>query len=318
MKSSSLLFFAIILTAVIANTAQTSSPSKLDEILATAETRSREYVETFRDLLATETKTFTTYKKNGEEKNTRSVNSLFVVMPLTKEPDRVIEFRNVTAVDGKTVSDGDKRAGELFAKLSNADTAQNEIKRLDNEALRYDGDIQISGLTLFQSIVLRPSLRSAFSFTISGSELINGQPVIVVDYLQLVETPMLTTVVSGSEAPSGTEAEFEIAADKNVTLNGRLSGRLYLDEGTFRLRKEIRRLTIQPEGFSERGLALEEIFSYQDSSFGILTPRSIIHTQYRVKLKYRKLLKDVLVRFEYSQFSKPDVEVKADEVKPKS
>ena len=40
--------------------------------------------------------------------------------------------------------------------------------------------------------------------------------------------------------------------------------------------------------------------------------------QYRVKLKDRKLLKDVLVRFEYSQFSKPDVEVKADEVKPKS
>ncbi|MBK9768094.1 MAG: hypothetical protein IPP63_14305 [Chloracidobacterium sp.] len=68
MKSSSLLFFAIILTAVIANTAQTSSPSKLDEILATAETRSREYVETFRDLLATETKTFTTYKRTVKKR----------------------------------------------------------------------------------------------------------------------------------------------------------------------------------------------------------------------------------------------------------
>ncbi len=307
-----------ILAAVVGVRAQSDKFRPPDELLAAAEARSREYVEKFRDLLATEARTFVKYKKSGEQKVSRTVKSLFLVTPLTKDPERVIEFRNVTAVDGKPVEDGDKRAGELFSKLANAETSEKEIKRLQDEALRYDDDVLISGLTLFQSVALRASVRPAFTFTVRGKEMIGSTPVIVVEYSQQTATPLITTVVSGSNGQSGKDAAFEIDADKDIPLNGRLTGKLYLDEATLRLRKEIRTLNVQPDRFPAPVTVIEEVFEYQDSSFGILTPRHITHTQYRLKVKERRLVKDVTVEFEYSDFSRPDVEVKADDVKPKS
>ncbi len=317
MRISRITVLLAILTAVVGVRAQSGKLLPIDELLTSAEARSREYVEKFRDLLATETRTFVKYKKSGEQKSSRTVKSLFVVMPLTKDPERVIEFRNVTAVDGKPVDDGDKRAGELFSKLANAESSEREIKRLEDEALRYDDDVLISGLTLFQSIALRASVRPAFTFALRGKEMIGSTPVIVIEYSQQTATPLITAVVSGSNGQSGKDAAFEIDADKDVPLNGRLTGKLYLDEATLRLRKEIRTLNVQPDGSPAPVAVIEEVFDYQDSGFGILTPRQITHTQYRLKVKERRLIKDVSVAFEYSDFSKPDVEVKADDVKPK-
>src|SRR5688572_22732384 len=125
-----------IMSAAIAYSQATPAPA-LTEILDKAAAQSRVYTETFKNLGADETKTFVIYKKGGEEKKRKTIVSNFLVLPLTKEPDRIVEFRNVISVDGKAVQDGDKRAQSLFEKVSSSETSDNEIKKLANESLRY-------------------------------------------------------------------------------------------------------------------------------------------------------------------------------------
>jgi len=60
----------------------------------------------------------------------------------------------------------------------------------------------------------------------------------------------------------------------------------------------------------------EDLLEYTDSAFGILTPQTLSHLQYRVRLKDRVVTKDTHIAFEYGKFTQPNVEVKG-EVKDK-
>jgi hypothetical protein len=61
----------------------------------------------------------------------------------------------------------------------------------------------------------------------------------------------------------------------------------------------------------------EDELEYTDSAFGILTPQTLTHVQYRVRLKDGVASKDTKILFEYGKFTQPDVEVKG-EVKDKN
>ena len=293
-----------------------AEPLSLDTILDNTGERSREYVETFKNLSAEETKTFVIYKKNGDESKRKTIKSLILVVPLSKDPGRVVEFRNVISVDGRPVKNGDKRAGELFEKLSNSETTDDEIKRLANESSRFDEQIYISGMTLFRSPALDQSLRPFFRFELDPASPTDVLGRYVVRYEQVREAPGISINGSGSKAVSNAVYSYDIEVDKDVELNARLSGTLVIDAQTFRLWAETRRVTIQPQGFSSPSVVIEDRFEFQDSPFGINTPKAIIHSQYKAKIKDRKIIKEAEISFVYGSFTKADVEVKSGEVKP--
>ncbi|MGH9821056.1 MAG: hypothetical protein ACRD43_12895, partial [Pyrinomonadaceae bacterium] len=188
------------------------------------------------------------------------------------------------------------------------------IEQLSKESSRYDGDLVISGMTLFQSPVLSTNLRPFFEFKLKGTAMIDGAQVYEVTYQQTRETPLIT-VNTKNDLPRDQGFDYEVDSDAGKNLNGRVRGTLWIDAETFQIRREHRELTVQPEGASSPMPAIVNDFDFQPSDFGILTPKKITHNQSRVRSKGEQPIKQIGVTMEYSNFSKPDVEVKSSEVK---
>jgi len=280
-----------------------------DDLVSKAAVRSQVYLETFKNLLSQETKSFEIYDKKGEVKKQRKIESTFLVYQLTKGDGQVAEFRNVVAVDGKKLGNTDERAKDFFEKVVSSESSQKELDRIRDESSRFDEDFAINGLTLFQAIALNHDLRPSFTFTVKGTETITGIKTIVIAFEQTGSNRSIT--VNGTGANN---YDIEIAGEKSE-LNPRIRGKLWLDEETLNIRREVRERTIQPVGWVRSVVVAEDIFEYGDSDFGILTPMKITHIQYVVKLKDRAVRKDTKVEFIYGKFTKPDVEVKSSEVK---
>ena len=291
----------------------TVSPTPtLPEILDKADGQTRIYLETFKNLLSEETKTFEIYDKRGEVKKRRSVVSTFIVYPLSKDENQITEFRSVISVDGKALEKTDQRAQEFFEQIVKVESSKKELERLQKESSRYDQDIYISGLTLFQSIALSRDLRSLFEFNIESTEQIDGSEVFLVAYRQTKQSPYIT-INSEAERDGGKLTQnFDVEIDKKVDLNERMRGKLWIDADTFQIRREQREMTIQPEGFTSPLIVVEDNFEFQNSDFGILTPKKVTHLQNRVKIKDKTAIKEIKVVFDYEKFTKPDVEVQGE------
>ena len=290
---------------------QTAVPD-INLILGNADKQTQVYVETFKNLLAEETKTFDIYDKKGDVKKHKVIVSNFIVYPLGKDSARVAEYRNVISTDGKPQSGTDKRAEDFFSKIVNAASSQKELDAIEAESLRYDEQIWISGLTLFQSFVLRSDFRPYFHFKFEGVKPTPDGNVYTISYRQIKPHPAIT-VNAGKDAANSQNYDVEI--DSSTEMNARVNGTLTIDAETFALVGERRERTIRPAGLDQPIIVAVDTFSYRRSDFGIFTPAEITHLQYRVKLKDRQAIKDISVTFAYSKFSKPDVEVKSGEVK---
>lgn len=310
-------FHAITLTTILLFAAVAASAQRpsADDIVNRASQQVSTYIDTFRNLLSQENKTFEIYGKNGDVKKRRMVISTFIVYPLTNDQNRIAEFRNVTEVDGKKLNDSDTRAQDFFKKVIASGSSQKELERLEKESSRYDEDVAISGMTLFQSPVLAPEMRPYFQFRLDGDEPVGGAGCYVISYAQIKHSP--DVLVNSNEGDNGkTYRQFyDVDVDSNGDLYPRIDGKLWIDAATYQIRREIRRLTLQPEGSSSPITAVTDEFEYQPSQFGILTPKLIRHTQYAVKTKSESSQKQVVVSMEYGNFTKPDVEVKSAEVK---
>jgi hypothetical protein len=309
----SFLILLLILTASSVGEAQLVEEVTPQEMIDRARARTNVYLETFKNLLSEEKKTFEIYEKSGKIKKRKTVDSTFLVYQLTKEQGRVAEFRNVTAVDGKKVPNVDDRAKDFFEKVVAADNSQKEYERIRDESSRFDEDFAINGLTLFQAIALSDELRGRFRFTMAGRESIGGKTVYVVLFEQIRADPAITV-----NSPSATNNyDIEIEGPTNVELDARIRGKLWIDADTFNVRRELRERTIQPVGLAQPVVVAEDELEYTDSAFGILTPQTLTHVQYRVRLKDGVASKDTKIVFEYGKFTQPDVEVKG-EVKDKN
>ena len=309
----SFLILLLILTASSVSEAQLVEEVTPQEMIDRARARTNVYLETFKNLLSEEKKTFEIYEKSGKIKKRKTVDSTFLVYQLTKEQGRVAEFRNVTAVDGKKVPNVDNRAKDFFEKVVAADNSQKEYERIRDESSRFDEDFAINGLTLFQAIALSDELRGRFRFTMAGRESIGGKTVYVVLFEQIRADPAITV-----NSPSATNNyDIEIEGPTNVELDARIRGKLWIDADTFNVRRELRERTIQPVGLAQPVVVAEDELEYTDSAFGILTPQTLTHVQYRVRLKDGVASKDTKILFEYGKFTQPDVEVKG-EVKDKN
>jgi hypothetical protein len=310
-------FHAITLTTILlfAAAVATAQRPSAEDIVSRASQQVSTYIDTFRNLLSEENKTFEIYGKSGDVKKRRTVISTFIVYPLTSDQNRIAEFRNVTEVDGKKLNDSDTRAQDFFKKIVASGSSQKELERLEKESSRYDEDVAISGMTLFQSPVLAPEMRPSFQFRLDGNEQVGGVDCYVISYTQTKPNP--DVLVNSNKGDNGSTYRqfYDVDVDSNGDLNPRIDGKLWIDAATFQIRREIRRLTLQPAGSSSPIIAVTDEFEYQPSQFGILTPKLIRHTQYAVKTRSASSQKQVVVSMEYGNFTKPDVEVKSAEVK---
>src|SRR5688572_2175059 len=151
------------------------TPVRVETILAEAEKQTVRYKENFSNLLAEEIKTFETHNKNGEVKETRRVESNFLVYQSAKNPERIVEYRNVTKVDGKTVGNSEKRAEDFFNDVLRSDSAEKELEKIQRESSRYDKNLDIRGLTLNQAPILAGHIRRTFDFAIVNEESFNNR-----------------------------------------------------------------------------------------------------------------------------------------------
>lgn len=311
-RRSILALIGLLMTssAVQAQAVDEASPQY---IVDRARERSAVYLETFKNLLSEERKTFEIFEKDGKVKKRKTVESTFLVYQLSKTEGGVVEFRNVISVDGKRVSDAEGRAREFFEKVVATTNSEKEQDQIHTESSRFDEDFAINGLTLFQAIALSNKFRGKFRFTLAGRESIGGKTVFAVLYEQIRPDPSITVNV-----PTASDNyDIEVDGDRNADLNARIRGKLFIDADTFNLRRETRERTIQPVGFPAPVVVAEDVLEYTDSSFGILTPKTLSHLQYRVRLKDGSTSKDTKITFDYAKFTQPDVDVKG-EVKDKT
>lgn len=308
-----IMLFLVLLLAMSALPQQPVSPSS-SEIVERAAAQRKAYLDEFKNLISVETKSLELYDKRGEVKKRQSIMSTFIVYQLSKQNDAIVEYRHVTAVNGKTLDQAESRSQSFFEKIVKAENSKAELRKIQTESLRFDEDIVIDGLTLFQSVALSDNLRPAFDFTLEGEETINGVRTYRVAYRQTRKSPRI-----GINSPDSGNSEqltlvYEVDLDDITDYGERLEGKLWIDAETFRTRAEERRMTMQPDGFAARVTLAETKFEFTDSDFGILTPKKIVHTQYRIRRKDAPR-KEATVTFDYGKFSKPDVEVKSSEVK---
>jgi len=313
------LFAIVVLLLASSALGQTPTPTPVlpvNEILDKGVEQTRIYLETFKNLLSSETKTFEVYDKKGEIKKRRTVTSSFIVYQLSKGGGRIAEYRNVLAVDGKTLDKTDERAQDFFERVEKAESSGQELAAIEKESLRYDDPIQINGLTLFQSLATAKNLRPLFEFTLEGKQIFNGAEVYVISYRQTRGSPDITLNANDQNRPGDRiTLNMVVEVDGNPVLNERMRGKFLIDAATFRLWREEREITVQPAGFDAPLAAVREDFDFQNSDFGMLAPKKITHTHYRIKTKEKLAVKEVQVTFEYSKFTRPDVEVKGAEIK---
>ncbi len=302
----------VILAAATAGVSQMPVNASIEEIVDKAGIQRKKYIEEFKNLLSEETKTFEVYDKKGQAKKHRTVKSTFIVYQLSKDDKLVAEYRNVISVDGKKLDNTEKRAQDFFEKIVEVESSKKELEKLFDEGSRYDLDISLGLFTLYQAVALAENLRPSFEFKLDGTEFIENIEVYVVSYKQLKPSPY---IITGNNEPSDGKLTLKYDVDEDGDLNGRLSGKLWIDKNTFQVWRENRMLNIQPEGFPAPVILAEDLFDFQKNGFAILTPKKITHTQYDLRKKERKSVKDAQVVLEYDKFTKPDVEVKSSEIK---
>lgn len=286
------------------------SPASLDTILNEAAKQTLNYRETFRDLLATETKTFEKYKKDGNLDDTTKVESNFFVYQSSKDGKTSSELRNVTKVNDKPVPDSQSRADRFLGELQKAKTVEKELEKIQDESLRYDKSFVISGLTLYEAIVLNNDLKSAFDFNLVGTENYQGRDVYVVAYRQTQKNPHITVNEKKSNEP-GFKADFDVNLPGSLKKTDKfLQGKLWIDAQTFQLVREEREVTVQT---STPIVAQKTEFEYEPSQYEIYVPKKIIFTEYAVKKGKSKndftTVKATQVTFNYSEFKQTNVEI---------
>src|SRR6185503_12116153 len=128
--------------------AQAPLQQDLSRIVQEAVKQRLRYVESFKDLTATETKTTEIIDKNGKVEKQRVVVSDFLVYQSRLRTTYIDEYRITRSVAGKAESNGEKQATELFEKLAKAKTLEQEGKRLRDENMKHTLGYYRWGVTL--------------------------------------------------------------------------------------------------------------------------------------------------------------------------
>lgn len=301
------LLFSLVFIFVcsIFATAQTAD---LETVLSEAQKQTDFYRETFRNLIAEETKTFEEFDKNGIPDKKTVVKSNFLVYQSGKDAKTTSELRNVIDVNGKPVTDSQKRSEELFAELAKASTLEKELKELEKESLRFDKTWIINGLTLNEGLVLHPNLRSSFDFKLVGTENLPESSFYVVSYRQNKPNP---NIIINGKPPVNSDLflSFQFDIPKSHKKNDLiLEGKMWLDAKTFQILREERNIVNKT---GEAKILHSTNLEYAPSEYGIYVPKTFVMTFFDAKKQDNiyTMIKNAIVSFDYSNFRKTETDV---------
>ena len=285
------------------------SQPTINDIVLRSSRETKRYSEEFKNLVAKETKTIRTFDKSDRLKRERVIVSNFLVYQFLNGNGEITEFRSVLSVDGKLVSDPEKRAVELFERVSKAESSAGELTRIQKESLRYDAEIQIVGLTLFQGIALDERVRDSFIFEFEDRELVGSSDTYVLRYRQIKDSDMIR-LSNRTGIPAVLEYDLDLGDLKNTS--PRLNGTLWIDRNNFQILREVRELVMRWDEFERPTVIAANEFEYSPGEFAIYPPRRIVQTQFRADPKTRRTTKEIEYQFVYSNFIRPKVDVSSD------
>lgn len=301
----SLMFFSVNLHA---------QETTLEDLLKMAEKSSRNYVESFKNLIAEETKTIETFKKDQSLDKRRIIRSNFIVYQLQKG-EQISEFRSVLEYNGKSVSQSDADVEKFFQKLANSNNTDEEFRRVKRESARFDGNFVVWGMTLAKDFLLQEKVRKVFDYKIVGKEKFAGRDVCVVEYRQKEYSPYILANPTKEESDKDARGfRFDTAiSDKLRPTNPRLNGKMWIDAKNGEIWKNEYQVTIQPLILDKPIVTNESYYEYQPSKFKIAVPKTIVITSYRTFGEPGKNLivaKFASTTLNYSKFSELNSEAK--------
>ncbi len=316
MKHRFILIFILSLASATFAHPQAPAREGIDSIIGGAKRQADRYREAFKNLIAVELKTFELFGKGGQIKETRTVESNFLVYQSSRNDNVSSELRSVYKVDGKLVPDAAERSDRLFGELQKSTTMISELDKIQKESNRYDKTLEITGLTLYEAVILLSNMRPCFDFELKGTEEFQGREVYVVAYRQVKQSPYIL-FNDNKKNPDSLTLYFDFKVPGSLKhAEAFLSGKLWIDTGTHQIWREERIVGVRAE---DPVPISETTFEYQPSKYEILVPKSISLLQNKIKEKNKKYIaeKDVKVSFEYSEFKKSETDVKiVDDTKP--
>jgi hypothetical protein len=222
-----------------------------------------EYRRTFADLIGDETRVIELYNEKGKLARKRTIESDLLLYASRRGGEAVTtEYRDVRAVDGKTVEHRGARAVELLALASEARSIEQELATIDSETERYESNRHVRGFTINQGSL--DDLRHGFHLEIAGHERIDGHDVIVLAYEQIAwdfqpRNRLLPPLPD----------EFGHA---RLTAQGRL----WLDATTTQLWRSVWEVAAPHPAVREPLVMVHAESRYTPSRFGILVPERIV------------------------------------------
>ena len=287
--------------------------TELETFLGRAEEATAQYSETFKNLVAEETKTIEDYNKKGESKETRLIKSIFIVYQSPNNKN-VGEFRNVTEFNGKNVARKDKEVAKFFSKVADSDSIREELNRIQKDGIRFDGRSSAWGMTLWQESPLN-TVRPFFEFEIIGRDKIENRDVLIVEYRQTKPTLLIKfnpTEDDWKKEPNGRQYYAQMPTVFRPA-NPRIVGKIWLDAETAQIWRNEFKIMIQPVQLSKPIAALELSYEYQPSKFKVLVPKKFVIAAYKISGSSDmdlSVTKDRVMKFEYSKFSEFKTETK--------
>jgi uncharacterized protein YihD (DUF1040 family) len=235
--------------------------SDLAAVLLQAANRRQEYVDTFKDLTAVETKTTELFDKSGKIEKQRKVVSDLLIYKLQTNSAVMDEFRVTREVDGKIVGQGERRAIELLTNLAKSKNFERERKQLRDENLKYTLKYYRWGITLQPVPAVIKEMQTAYRFSFGQSELINDREMLVLNYQSKGDSPLSSNLVMSFTNPR--------IGDR---------GKIWLDAEDFRVWRWISEKTVVDKDITSPAVYMRDEIEYVPSVFGILVPKTVITT----------------------------------------
>jgi hypothetical protein len=237
----------------------------LDKFLGVARQRAEEYNTLFRDLATEEKRVSIPFYKSGEEVERREVICEFVVYQSRIEPGLAFEFRSAKSIDGKRVSGQEKRVMKMFENLTKAKTPLEERELINKESFGHDKvGFVFYGTIIYQWRELMEYARSSVEIGYAGTEKIDGQDTVVINFQQTSRNERLEWL---------TPPRFR-------GLDQRVRGKLWLDARTAQIRRAERELRLILPTAPNPVTLWKQTFDYAKSDLGILVPRRFVYDQF--------------------------------------
>jgi hypothetical protein len=219
-----------------------------------------QYQQTFRNLTAEETRVTEEFRDDGRLRRKREITADLLVYVSPRAADVPVEYRDVKFVDGKAIERRDRRVLDLIRRATNARSAEEELRIVNRESQRYDFDVHVAGLTINQ--FFNRSMRNDFRFDGAGRDAVDGHETLVVTYRQIEPQPEFSGVTRAYRG-MGVTSFF-------------VRGRLWLDAGTFQLRRSRQEVVGVHPALPEPTTLISTDSAYADSRFGILVPSRLV------------------------------------------